>query len=44
MFGHMPTLTEIFGDDSVLQFGGGRLPKGVTLATISNEDRNGVEG
>jgi|APAga8741243855_1050100.scaffolds.fasta_scaffold01100_6 hypothetical protein len=42
MFGHMPTLLEIFG--TVLQFGYGRLPLGVTLATISLEDRNGVEG
>ncbi|MCD9642440.1 hypothetical protein HAX54_029267 [Datura stramonium] len=30
---HMPALTEIFGDDSVLQFGGGTLghPQGVLM-------------
>jgi ribulose-bisphosphate carboxylase large chain len=27
---HMPALTEIFGDDSVLQFGGGNAPGAVT--------------
>eukprot|EP01018_Ginkgo_biloba_P027140 Gb_25934 [translate_table: standard] len=35
---HMPTLTEIFGDDSILQFGGGTLghPWGNSLGAVAN--------
>ncbi|PIA57284.1 hypothetical protein AQUCO_00600192v1, partial [Aquilegia coerulea] len=35
---HMPTLTEIFGDDSVLQFGGGTLghPWGNAPGVVAN--------
>ncbi|KAG8478856.1 hypothetical protein CXB51_028703 [Gossypium anomalum] len=35
---HMPALTEIFGDDSVLQFGGGTLghPWGNALGAVAN--------
>jgi ribulose-bisphosphate carboxylase large chain len=35
---HMPTLTEIFGDDSVLHFGGGTLgnPWGNALGAVAN--------
>ncbi|KAL2922835.1 Ribulose bisphosphate carboxylase large chain [Bienertia sinuspersici] len=36
---HMPTLTEIFGDDSVLQFGGGTLghPWGNAPGAVATE-------
>ncbi|KAI3821743.1 hypothetical protein L1987_09315 [Smallanthus sonchifolius] len=35
---HMPALTEIFGDDSVLQFGGGTLghPRGNAPSAVAN--------
>ncbi|KAF4370685.1 hypothetical protein F8388_025064 [Cannabis sativa] len=38
---HMPALTEIFGDDSVLQFGGGTLghPWGNAPGAVANRDR-----